>query len=540
MSGGLPARGSVPCMRFHWQFTGNGLMSTPHCRYASRLFLLVAALLGSPGGAEGNGWEHGAIPFKALVAALRSESTDMRARAAESIGYRGETRGTPPLLDLLGRGEPSHRVRSAAYTALGRLADSQALPVLGQCLRDEAREEIRSDCVTALRGLGSEESLDLVIKAFRTDAHALVRSRAVDALGGFARPEAVNLLSGLLAGENPSLRLRATTALGRTGMHEAVAPLLARLRDAEPLAERAAIVGALAQLRDPSALDALLEELESVQDGALRVRITIALGAIRAPSAHDALIRMLRDPLPAVQFYAIRGLRELGQSAAAGDLSRLYQTLAEGLSNRSSASLKADAPAVLTALNLQVEILRALAELDARSGAGAFVDGARSPEIPRDSQIALRIAEGFYERRRMALHGLGYSASRDAIEVLEGRDGLGHADPRLRAVAVRSLAVLNAAGTVEKLLPVLRDPVPEVRWTAAMALGRLASADAVEPLVDRLADEFGEVRRQAALALGYIGEPEASLPLARLAINEPVASVREAALYAMDLLDAAD
>ena len=445
MSGGLPARGSVPCTRFDWQFTGNGLMSTPHCRYASWVFVLVVALLGSPGGAEGNGWEHGAVPFKALVAALRSESTDMRARAAESIGYRGETRGTPPLLDLLGRGEPSHRVRSAAYTALGR-----------------------------------------------------------------------------------------------TGMHEAAAPLLARLRDAEPLAERAAIVGALAQLRDPSALDALLEELESVQDGALRVRITIALGAIRAPSAHDALIRMLRDPLPAVQFYAIRGLRELGQSATAGDLSRLYQTLAEGLSNRSSASLKADAPAVLTALGLQVEILRALTELDARSGAGAFVDGARSPEIPRDSQIALRIAEGFYERRRMALHGLGYSASRDAVEVLEGRDGLGHADPRLRAVSVRSLAVLNAAGTVEKLLPVLRDPVPEVRWTAAMALGRLASADAVEPLVELLADEFGEVRRQAALALGYIGEPEATVPLARLAINEPVASVREAALYAMDLLDAAD
>ena len=105
----------------------------------------------------------------------------------------------------------------------------------------------------------------------------------MDALGEFARPESVKLLSDLLAADNPSLRHRAIAALGRTGMHDALAPLLARLRDAEGIAERAAIVDALAQLRDPSALDALLEELESAQDQALRIRITIALGAIPRP-----------------------------------------------------------------------------------------------------------------------------------------------------------------------------------------------------------------------------------------------------------------
>ena len=514
-------------------------MTLLRSRFAGWL-ILVVALLGSPGRSEGNGWEHGTVSFEALVAALRSESADMRTKAAESLGYRGETRGTPPLLELLGRPEPSHRVRAAAYTALGLLADHQALPALERCLREETREEIRGDCVTALGGLGSPESLELVIEAFQNDEHVLVRSRTVDALGEFARPESVKLLSDLLAADNPSLRHRAIAALGRTGMHDALAPLLARLGDAEGIAERATIVDALAQLRDPSALDALLEEMENAQDQALRIRITIALGAIRAPSAYDALVRMLRDPLPAVQFYAIQGLRELGRPEAAGDLTRLYQSLSESLADRPSESLVADAPAVLTALSLQVEMLRALAELDAPRSAGAFIDGARSPEIPGDSQLALRIAEGFYERRRMALYGLGYSASREAAVVLQGRDGIGHPDPRLRAVAVRSLAVLGAAGTAEKLLPALRDSVPEVRWTAAMALGRLAHTGAVGPLIELLADEFIEVRRQAALALGYIGEAEANLPLLQLAITEPVASVREAALYAMDLLDAAD
>ena len=515
-------------------------------------FLLCGVLLGSPVATVANGWEHGTVPFEALVAALESTSADMRGRAAQSIGYRGEARGVAPLLALLGRAEPSHRVRSTAYAALGRLADPRALPVLQGCLRDEAREEIRGECVAALGGIADAESLELVIGAFRSDPHPLVQDRAVDALGRFARPESVALLAGLLDDDDPVRRRRAIGALGRTGMREAVAPLLARLGEARATAERAAIVEtqatveraaiveALARLRDPLALDALLAELDTVRDEALRIRITIALGAIRAPSAYDALVRMLRDPLPAVRFHAVRGLRELGKPAAAGDLSRLYHELAESLAGRDFESLAADAPAVITALGLQIEILRALAGLDARRGTDAFIDGASSPAVPLDSQTALRIAEGFYERRRMALHGLGYSASRRAVGVLEGADGIGHPDPRLRAVAVRSLAVLNARGAAARLVPMLRDPVPEVRWTAAMALGRLRHPGAVDALIERLNDEFSEVRRQAALALGYIGEPRASLPLAQLAIDEPVASVREAALYAMDLLDSAD
>ena len=474
--------------------------------------LLCGVLLALPAGAGANGWEHGTVPFEALVTALESTSADMRGRAAQSLGYRGEARGVAPLLALLGRAEPSHRVRSTAYAALG--------------------------------GTGSPESLDLVIGAFESDPHPMVRDRAIDALGRFARPESVALLAGLLAGDDPSRRRRAIAALGRTGMREAVAPLLARLGEAGATAERAAIVEALGRLRDPSALDALLAELDGMRDEmrdeALRIRITIALGAIRAPSAYDALVRMLRDPLPAVRFHAVRGLGELGEPAAAGDLARLYHELAASLAGRGFESLAADAPAVITALGLQIEILRALVALDAPRGVDAFIDGAASPAVPRDSQTALRIAEGFYERRRMALHGLGYSASRRAAGVLEGADGIGHPDPRLRAVAVRSLAVLNAPGAAARLVPVLRDPVPEVRWTAAMALGRLRHAGAVNALIERLDDEFGEVRRQAALALGYIGEPAAGLPLAQFAIDEPVASVREAALHAMDLLDSAD
>ena len=521
MSPGGPS-GSVPA-------------SAAVCRGAPWM-LAGVLLLGSPGQAGGNGWEHGAVPFAALVSALDSESADIRAKAAESLGFRGEARGVAPLLDLLGRTEPSHRVRSVAYSALGRLADHRALPILRRCLHGEAREEIRAVCVTALGELRGPESLGLVLDAFRDDAHPLVRSRAVDALGAFPEPRSLRVLERLLGdGSSGALRRRAIAALGRTGAREAADALLARLPHTEGEAERAAIVEALARLRDPSAVDVLLREMDRARDPALRARVAIALGAIRAPSAYDALVRMLGDPLPAVRLYALRGLKELGRPRAADDVLRFYLEMARRLAGRPAADLVEDAPSVLVLLSLQVEALRALLALDPARGADAFLDGARSPEVPRDSQAALRVAEGFYERRRIALHGLGYSVSRDAAPLLRGSGGIGHPDPRLRAVAVHSLAVLGEAGVAADLTPMLRDPVPEVRWTTARALGRSGDPAAVEPLLALLTDEYGEVRRQAALALGYLGALRARGPLLRLADQDPVETVRAAAAYAAGL-----
>lgn len=52
--------------------------------------LAGGVILGSPAGSGANGWEHGTVPFEALVAALGSESAHMRERAAQSLGYRGK------------------------------------------------------------------------------------------------------------------------------------------------------------------------------------------------------------------------------------------------------------------------------------------------------------------------------------------------------------------------------------------------------------------------------------------------------------------
>jgi HEAT repeat protein len=191
---------------------------------------------------------------------------------------------------------------------------------------------------------------------------------------------------------------------------------------------------------------------------------------------------------------------------------------------------------VLSALGLQIETLRALIALDPVAGLPAFLDGAGPREVARASQRALKVAEGLYERRRLALHGLGYSGSRDAAALLVGAAGLGDADPRLRAVAARSLGVLGFAEAAEQVMPMLEDPSPEVRWTAAKILGRLAERRAVGPLISRLSDETAEVRKQAALGLGYLGDPAARDALAQVAEGDSSGPVRTAASYALELL----
>ncbi|MHC4424104.1 MAG: HEAT repeat domain-containing protein [Planctomycetota bacterium] len=98
---------------------------------------------------HGNGWEHGAIPFEALVKALEFDSPETRLRAAQSLGVRGQQEAVEPILKCLTRPEENPLVRSALYLALGKLGDRRAIPVLTDCIGKETREELRSDCATA-------------------------------------------------------------------------------------------------------------------------------------------------------------------------------------------------------------------------------------------------------------------------------------------------------------------------------------------------------------------------------------------------------
>jgi HEAT repeat protein len=246
---------------------------------------------------------------------------------------------------------------------------------------------------------------------------------------------------------------------------------------------------------------------------------------------------MLTDKVPAVRYFAVKSLHELGRREAAIPISKLSLEITRRFEQRTTRELLADPLPVIADLSFQLMALQALTDLDATKGMEALLRAARPREIPRDSAVALKIAEGVYRQRRTALNGLGYTGSQEAAAFLAGPGGLRDPDFRLRAVAARSLGILGFSEMAEKLLDLLGDPVAEVRWTAALVLGRLGDRKAVSPLMERLSDINAEVRRQAALSLGYLGDRRAYEALTRLARDEESETVQAAAAYGARLLE---
>ncbi len=487
--------------------------------------------------AAANLWEHATIPFTALLEALEFEQPATRARAAQSLGIRGQKEAVRPLVRRLRTPEEDPMVRSAIYTALGALGDPRSLPVLYDCLDAEQRQELRGDCVTALGRLGASKTLPRLLTALREDSSILVRSRAVDALGGFSDDGAVTALSNLLTeGQNRSQRPRAIRALGRTGSLKAAKPLLAALGGTDSKRERMNLVDALGRLGAAEASGPLTKLWQTTEDTPLRVHIVVALGAIRDGSAYPTLAAWLDDDNAAVRYFAVSALRNLGAAEAAGPINALSLAISQRLQARTVAELFDDPLSTLADLSLQEVALRALADLDALEGLPAYLRAAPGRDLPRDSSLALRILDAEYQTRRLALYGLGYTDSAKAARLLAGASALGDPDFRLRATAVRSLGVLGFSGSAQRVASVLDDQAAEVRWTAASVLGRLGDARAVAPLIARLSDPFAEVRKQAALSLGYLNDPRARAELARLAAADQESSVREAAAYAAKLL----
>ena len=495
------------------------------------LFILITVQV------HGNGWEHTAIPFEALVKALDFEVPEMRMRAAQSLGVRGQSEAVEPLLQCLSKPEKNHLVRVALYSALGQLRDRRALTALSACLNNETREELRSVCVSALGSIAEGSALPKIMSILETDSSILVQISAIDALGNFSELSAVKRLSNLVAnGDNQMFRQRAIRALGQTGSVSAAKPLLQALTTSSNDSERVLIVSALTGLRSKEAVMPLKTLLLESTNPRLHTQIVIALGAIDDGSTYPTLIELLKDQVPAVRYFAVKGLHDQGRREAAIPISRLSLNISQYLDNLTTRELLSEPVPVLADLSFQVAALEAITDLGASHGLQAMLLAARPRQISRDSSTALKLAEGFYRQRRAALYGLGYTRSQEAGRFLAGENGIGDPDFRLRAIAARSLGVLGFTGAVEVLITCLDDPMAEVRWTAATVLGRLKDNAAVEPLLKRLSDQNSEVRRQAALSLGFLGDPIAYDNLRRLMEEDENKNVQTAAAFSIQLI----
>lgn len=392
-------------------------------RHFKRTVVVAACLLFANGGSVGaNGWEHGAIPFTALIAALEDPSASLRARAAESLGIRGDEEAARYLANLLDLPEPDPNVRSAAYLALGKLGWQGAAPLLGRCMREETRDELRADCLAAMGAMASPFVILNVVDATGVEESILVRSAAVDALGGYSDSRAVDRLIDIaMDADNASLANRAIAALGQTGSEDAIAPLLSLLDLTNGAARQRLIARALGALRARAAVAELERLARNSEDHMVRTDATFAIGAIQDGAALPTLIAALQDPHPAVVFAALRAMMELRDASAAPDIANLSSAIHRRISEKSAEQLQADFVTVYADLSVQVEALRALAELDA-AVADTETENILNRHI-RDRQSD----RGFDEPGGQGHNVIPGERQRDAVGHCEGSDHLHHA-----------------------------------------------------------------------------------------------------------------
>ena len=508
---------------------------------------VLAVLLALPprGDAAANGWEHAGIPYDALISALKYEDPGVRKRAAHSLGYRGQKEAVPHLLAALARPEPDHGVRSRIYLALGRLKEPSAATVLLDCLDRESREELRGDCAWALGGLRGDRARDRLIAVLGRDEHVLVKRRAVEALGRHGSGAAVAALAAVALGDGAAgetrnvLRPHAIAALGATGHADAATPLLVLLDRATTERQALPIVRALAGIGAATAKGPLTALLGRARDPRLRSALAVALASIGDRDTAATMTRLLADPSPMVQHAAIRALATRGHRDRAPAVAAYVRGLAARLFARSGPDRSGDAARVVAEASLLDAALRTLIALDAARGQDVLLTASRRREAARATTADIVVANALYRVRRTAIHGLGYTDSDATAAFLAGPDGLNDPDSRLRAAAVRSIAVLGRRDAAAAIVAALTDTRVEVRMAAARALGRLGDRRAVAPLIDRLADRHAQVRRLAAESLGYLADPVARPPLRQSAALDASPIVRKAARFALTLLGGA-
>ena len=368
-----------------------------------------------------------------------------------------------------------------------------------------------------------------VVELLRTqlpDDDVTIRLRAVDILAMFGADSAsaVPQLVDRLRGDETSIRIAASQALGRIGA-SAVPALIGGLEDdllrdyaADALSRvGSSAVPALLELqksqdrrlrnlagniivRHGSAAVRPLQQALKSEDPQVRRRVTFALGEIGAPAV-SALTEALESEDAEVRMLAADGLGRIGE-----DAKRAVSQLVVAISDNDE--------------RVRLVAVDALGAIGSEAGSAS-------------DELAATLKERILRAR--AAEALG-KIGNTAVPVL--LQAINHEDSGVREAAIYAVgrAGKDNPDVVEPLVSVLMGKSETARLLAADSLGRVGDV-AVPALVKALNDEELPERWLAALALGRMGEDGASAAAdLAAALNDDDEQVRSAAAHALSEL----
>ncbi len=210
------------------------------------------------------------------------QESDVRAKAAQALGFLKDTRALAALIAALGDKEKN--VAGNAAWALGALNDVRAVEPLIAALDGLGKKQ----AIGALGALKDARAIDPLIKNLQAWKPKSV-IRALTNIG----PAAVEPLMVALKHPYGGTRKHAAVILGAIKDARAVPALIAALSDREH-ENRKNVVNALAAINDPRAVAPLIAKLGDI-DRYVRRSIARALGKLGNPSAIAPLSTRLAD-----------------------------------------------------------------------------------------------------------------------------------------------------------------------------------------------------------------------------------------------------
>jgi HEAT repeat protein len=358
-----------------------------------------------------------------------------------------------------------------------------------------------------------------------------VRRKAAEELASIATSATQPLLLELFSHSDPLVREISLRGLKNIGGEEAVASLAQLLKDPEPNV-RAAVLKQLAEDGAPELLATIANYVEQESDPDLIVHAIRYLSKAQSRRATECLIRLLKHTSWQVRADAAEALGTvLDDVSPSTETAQPIEEVYDGL-----LALLADSDAFVASRALQ-----ALDRVNAQHAVEPLVKATQQhPELA--AKIVDILAAGT-QMRTAALPHL--------------KNFLTHADPMVRAAAIRGLSVMDAENAEQPLRAAMQDAQAVVRIAAAEGLLSVIAAgrpDASEVLTfsnfnrsvrraenqnvdDWLAElaagkhvpewttsftpilegmlkaESGDERVAACLALAALGKPQAAMPV---------------------------
>jgi HEAT repeat protein len=242
-----------------------------------------------------------------LLKMIETSEVQKRAALIHALGLIGDSRAVEPVAALWTKTAP-WGIKCAAAEALPRLGPS-AVPVAIDRIRQDPEEGIRQLGLRELARTNDPRVIDELLWLIDSDRarDSVYAARALIHTNG--GPKVIEGLKRALTHTNFGVRNDAAKALAKLAGTEAVQPLIALVRDRDPMVRETA-AGELGKLRAVEAIPEL-SALTNDQSWGVRYSAVTALGSIRSKDGLAAIRARLDDPQPQVRDAAMKALRAI-------------------------------------------------------------------------------------------------------------------------------------------------------------------------------------------------------------------------------------